>query len=688
MTITADILNQTLQQYFDFEKFRPGQQEAIKTLLDEKRLLCIQPTGHGKSLLYQLPSLLLDGITVVISPLLALMRDQSMQLETRFNIPAAAINSDQDASINASIRQRAQQGQLKILFIAPEQLDNLDQFEFLLDLPISLLVIDEAHCISTWGHDFRPSYRLIIKLVHALASKNPDLHILGLTATANQKVETDIKNQLTINKQHITVLRESMRRHNIRLHCLQMHDITEKLHATVELVQQLPGSGLIYCATRENTLLVSEFLCKQKINAAAYHAGFDPETKLKRQQAFINSAYKVIVATNALGMGIDKSDLRFIIHFDVPGSITAYYQEVGRCGRDGLPATGILLFNPADKKIQQHFIQSAQPKQEDFDWILHVIRSADQPLKLNEIKRQAGLHPTLTLVITAELCEQGHIQKVKQGSAQVYIDGKKAEPPKLERYISQYQTRTVELEAMLDYGDSSKHCRMNRLQSALGDDCKIACGNCDVCNPDDALLIADNDASNINHWLAQRLKRTAAVRTHDIASGAAIFDGTIHSADFVRFMRERTSTAIVDPILSDIIKQQLDKLKPEFDFSCIVAVPSQTWLARNHCAEIIAEHLQIPLFTDFLRWQSKPEARQGELLNNDQRRHNVSKEMRGDNSMRLPQGDVLLLDDYTGSGATIKEAARVVRHLGDKVGLIVPFTIAVIKWRLGQRGMV
>lgn len=185
----TETLEKTLRERFGFSAFRPGQREAISHLLTHRNLLCIHPTGFGKSLLYQLPATLLDGITLVISPLLALVRDQQHQLQQRFGIPAAAINSDQSDEENYFVRTQVKAGQIRILFVAPEQLDNIDRFEFLLNLPVSLVVIDEAHCISTWGHDFRPSYRQIVRLVRGLHERQPELKILGLTATADSKTE-------------------------------------------------------------------------------------------------------------------------------------------------------------------------------------------------------------------------------------------------------------------------------------------------------------------------------------------------------------------------------------------------------------------------------------------------------------------------------------------------------------------
>ncbi|MBS0357864.1 MAG: ATP-dependent DNA helicase RecQ, partial [Proteobacteria bacterium] len=353
---TESQLHEVLKNQFGFNAFRPGQLEAIMALLNHGELLCIQPTGHGKSLLYQLPATLLEGVVLVISPLIALMRDQLEQLKNRFHISAASINSDQGEEENQNVRRIVQEARVKILFVSPEQLDHIDRFQFLLSLPISLIVVDEAHCISTWGHDFRPSYRQIIHLVKALRDKSHDIKILGLTATANAKTEEDIKQQLSQEAKKIIVYRENMNRPNIQLSVVKAKSVGEKLLILEKIIQQLEGVGLIYCATQDNTELVAEYLKTKNIHAASYHAGYEAEIKQKLQRDFLNNQFKVIAATNALGMGIDKSDLRFIIHFDIPGSITAYYQEVGRCGRDGLPAKGILLYHFEDTKIQEHFI--------------------------------------------------------------------------------------------------------------------------------------------------------------------------------------------------------------------------------------------------------------------------------------------------------------------------------------------
>ena len=687
--ITSDDLQTILNKQFGLAAFRPGQREAITTLLEQNRLLCIQPTGHGKSLLYQLPSVLLDGVTVVISPLLALMRDQIMQLNQKFQINAVAINSDQSLQENNNAQFCAQTGQAKILFIAPEQLDNLAKFNFLLNLPISLIVVDEAHCISTWGHDFRPSYRQIIQMVRALVQKNSQIKVLGLTATANNKTEQDIMSQLSDGLGQISVHRQSMDRPNIQLGVIKAQGIAEKLYMIEQLLQQLTGNGLIYCATRENTQLVAEYLQNNNINAAAYHAGFASDIKKQLQQDFTNGQYQVIAATNALGMGIDKSDLRYIIHFDVPGSITAYYQEVGRCGRDGLPAQGILLFDPKDKKIQEHFIDSAQPSLANFNVILELVNTAKKPQKLVEIKRVSGLHPTIATVVIAELIEQKFLQKIAQGSSQMYVRTDKRDKPNLQRYHDQYHTKKQELASILNYGDQKNKCRMLSLRESLGDQTLQNCGHCDVCTKSPIKFsLNQNSTQKINSWLQQKTVRTIGYSQNNIAEGISLLDGKLRSPLFVKFMRERTSQVEPDPELLALVQAQLALLAKTQIISYVIPIPSRTWMMRNKFAELIAAQTKAKLLLNYLSWTELPQARQGELLNNDQRRYNVADKMQVKAPLPAIQGTILLLDDYIGSGATIKEAARVLRKSFSKQTTIMPFTLANIKWRLGAKGFI
>lgn len=675
-----------LKEKFGMEAFRPGQQEAIDKLLEKECLLCIQPTGYGKSLLYQFPSCLLPGITLVISPLLALMRDQIDQLQKRFGIAAGSFNSDQTPEENALTKQQVQMGKIKILFASPEQLDNVDRLEFLLSLPISLLVIDEAHCISTWGHDFRPSYRLILHFSQTLKKKYPHLKILALTATADDRVEKDIANQLSSHNHSIHVWREHMDRPNIHLAVYPTEGLAAKLTLCEQLLSNLSGMGLIYCSTRENTELVGDYLNQKGINVAAYHAGMESEEKRKIQIGFSENRYRTIVATTALGMGIDKKDIRYIIHFDIPGSITAYYQEVGRSGRDGARAEGILLYDKADRKVQDYFIESALPKESDFKQVLSVIQDAEIPPNLTKIKQLSGLHPTRVTIVLAELAEQHFIQKISLEGKQVYVIAESiaqdATSLDLSRYTIQHQVKTEELNKILMYAEEPEKCRMVLLRVALGDPEAKSCGRCDRCL--NQMPLKAGDTSFALKWLIKRPVTLPEAKIEKLSQGFALFDGKMRSHLFVRFMKERKLTEEIDPeifsLLIDLVAQLPLPIKG------IIGVPSRSWGAQENYLQALGQHLKVPVFSDYLYWSENPPKRQGECYNNDQRKNNVAKKMACRKEIILPNGALMLFDDYFGSGATIKEAARAIR--GTTKQVLIPITVACVKWKLGQPGFI
>jgi ATP-dependent DNA helicase RecQ len=682
-----------LRARFGFERFRPGQEEAIRILLDGGRVLSIQPTGHGKSLLYQLPSVLLDGMTVVISPLLALMRDQLGHLRDRFRISAASLNSDQTEEENAAARRAALEGGLKILFIAPEQLENLETQAFMSRLPVDLLVVDEAHCISTWGHDFRPSYRQIVKAVRDFEVRRPNVRVLGLTATADARTEADIARQLVgAGEEPLRVLRSPMDRPNIALAVARVADFGEKLALLADLLPRWEGSGILYCATRENTELTADYLKQQGLGVVSYHAGYEPSRKRWLQESFIRGDFKAIAATNALGMGIDKPDVRFIVHVDVPGSITAYYQEVGRAGRDGRPAQGLLLFDPRDSRIQEHFIRSAQPSSEDFDQVLACLapdREGAGPT-LTAVKTRSGLHPTKVNVILAELAEQGFAEKVLQGRSQVYRCTGAAGRPDLGRYERQHEVRTRELGAMLRYGRGEVECLMHALRSALGDAESGPCGRCSLCAPERAPAVESRTGgAGARAWVLDRPVPIAGSARPLMSEGVALFDSERRSPPFLEFMRRRAGGdgELLDEVLR-VLTARLARLKAEHRLEAAVLVPSRTWKQRESTGRFVAAGLGIPLFPDLLQWRSPPEKRQGELLNNDQRRENVAERMAVSGRLPADTRAVVLLDDYTGSGATLKEAVRALRKEAGFEGSIVPLAIAKVRWRIGAPGMI
>ena len=683
-------LERVLRERFGMSSFRPGQREAIQALIDDRRVLCIQPTGHGKSLLYQLPATLIQGITLVISPLLALVRDQVAQLGSRFSIPAVALSSDQDEEENAAAMQAARTGRAKILFVSPERLDNLEAWRFLCELPVDLVVVDEAHCISTWGHDFRPSYRRIVDAVRSLAERRDRLRVLGLTATADRRTEEDIAAQLAPEPDRpLKVLRAEMDRPNLSLATVMVSGAAEKLAWLDSYLSGVDGTGILYCATRDNTDVVASYLAGRGHDVVAYHAGLPPADKLRLQSAFTAGEHRAIAATNALGMGIDKSDLRFVVHVDTPGSITAYYQEVGRAGRDGAPSSGVLLFDSADRRIQAHFIQSSLPSAEDFDRVLSTLKpDPDNRLpNLAQVKARSGLHPTRVAVILAELREQGWVEKVLERRRQVY---RRTTQERLEldltRYERQHAVRNGELNAMMRYAAGQVGCHMQTLRVALGDTEAGPCRRCSRCVPDTwALPPVGVGVEVAADWLTDRVLPIPAVRTHRVGEGVTLMSSEERSPRFMHFMKARTSGEGLESAVVVLLDQRLDMLQKIHRFAAVVPLPSATWAQRDTTAAHIAARLGAPV-QDVLRWRDAPEARQGELLNNDQRRDNVKGKMAS--APVDGDGALLLMDDYTGSGTTLAEAARALRVEAMWEGSIIPVTIAKVRWRLGARGIV
>ncbi len=341
-------IKSTLKEYFGYDKFRPLQEEIIHSIFNGNDNLVIMPTGGGKSICFQLPALLLKGITIVISPLIALMKDQVDGLTTN-GIPAAYLNSSQSESEQQEIYTQIAAGELKLLYTAPESLSYLEHI--FNSETISLIAIDEAHCISSWGHDFRPAYTNL----GYLKNRFPKIPIIALTATADKATREDIANQLNIPNatQHIA----SFDRENLKLEVRPGNDRVKQI---ISFIDERPNeSGIIYCLSRKATEAVAEKLRNANINAAAYHAGIAHEKRSKIQEGFINDTCQVICATIAFGMGIDKSNVRWVIHYNLPKNIEGYYQEIGRAGRDGLPSDTILFHSYSDVIQLQKFAQNS-----------------------------------------------------------------------------------------------------------------------------------------------------------------------------------------------------------------------------------------------------------------------------------------------------------------------------------------
>ena len=349
---------EALKTYYGYDAFRGGQEAVIDALLSGRDALAIMPTGAGKSICYQIPALLLPGITLVVSPLVSLMRDQVTQL-VQMGIPAAFLNSSLTFRQYLLALDRAREGRYKIIYVAPERLETEGFQSFVREADISLVAVDEAHCISQWGQDFRPSYLNIPAFVEGLPRRPP---VGAFTATATPDVKADIRRLLDLRDP--LELTTGFDRENLYFEVQQPSD---KRAALLELVKSRPGKcGIVYCATRKTVEEVCDFLRQRGVSAARYHAGLDPEERQRNQEDFLYDRVQVMVATNAFGMGIDKSDVRYVIHYNMPKDMESYYQEAGRAGRDGAPSSCILLYSGQDVRTGEYLITHSEPR-EDLD---------------------------------------------------------------------------------------------------------------------------------------------------------------------------------------------------------------------------------------------------------------------------------------------------------------------------------
>jgi ATP-dependent DNA helicase RecQ len=657
-------LKAILQTRFGFSEFREGQEAAIRAALEGKRVLLIQPTGWGKSLVYQMIAAM-RGLTLVFSPLRALMRDQVRQATERFGLRADTVNSDMDEESQRTVLERATQGALDLLYIAPERLQNTLWQEFQTRLPIRAVVIDEAHCISVWGHDFRPEYRRIVSLVRLLP---PEVPVVAVTATATRRVEQDVREQIG---EPFHVLRGSLMRPNLRLRVVRTASEAEKLAWLAHLLNHLPGSGLIYTATRHSSELVAAFLQAQGYPVRYYHAGLSDE-RVELEAQLQHNALKALACTNALGMGLDKPDLRFVIHYEVPASPIHYYQEIGRAGRDGVESYCILLAHPDDIETQRSMICSSRPDRQAHLRIYSLLQT--QPMRERELLLATGLPQHATRAILYDLQDQGLITR----DAQRYYRALSRQAPNLDHYDALLQAKLDELQAIVDYWTGTD-CRMRYLCQFLGDTQATACGQCDTCTgvqlepPPPAL----RQAVGRFHFHPP-LNIDAQYQKEPIyAAGIALsFYGGTPAGEAIHACKYGASP---QPFPDWLVGQSASLIQQRFagePLDGITPIPSTvSGSLVEDFAKRLAARLSIP-FVPALRKvrQTQP---QKEFSNSVQKAENI----KGAFECAAPvQGKTLLIvDDVYDSGATLKEAGRILKRAG--AGRLYAFCITRTRHR-------
>ena len=457
-----------LKELFGYDSFHDTQWSVIEKILLKKRILFIAKTGYGKSLCFQYPAFsgLIDGLTIIFSPLKALMRDQVKMMKAN-GLPAALITSDVPDEEQLEIYQQIKDEKIKVLYISPERLENQFWIENQRDFKYGMVVVDEAHCISTWGQSFRPDYIKIINLIKLLPKNTP---ILATTATATKRVQNDIEKQFN---SQLEVIRTSLFRSNIHLNVITVASEDEKYYWIKNILPKLPRGGIIYTGTRNAAEIYGNWGEFLGWNCCSYSARVDEDSRKEIEKDFMENKFDFISSTNALGMGIDKDNIRFIIHTQIPQSPVQYFQEIGRAGRDGKNSIAVLLYNPKkDKELPIHFIESSKPKREVYDKVISVTRKS--LLKHNEILIETNLGSVTVRTAINDLVSQGILSK-NEKSQFFYNKNYEFDYSKIDKYKKEQHE---EFGHMLDYISTNK-CRMNYLSNYFYDESTKKCGSCD-----------------------------------------------------------------------------------------------------------------------------------------------------------------------------------------------------------------
>jgi len=645
-----------LKRLFKLDKFYDNQWIVIEKLLLGQRILLIEKTGFGKSLCYQFTATQFEGTTIIFSPLIALMRDQVQKMQ-ELGIPANYISSQHTQEENDKTIDDALNGKIKIIYIHPARMENVQWLENSRKLKISMVVVDEAHCISTWGHDFIPSYRKIINLVNLLPTSFP---VLATTATATKRVEEDIKTQIGKN---IISIRGNLLRPNLNLYVIKVNNEDEKLIWLGQYIEKLQGSGVIYTGTKVTTEIYSKWFEYLKINSAHYNSGIDTETKKSIENGLMNNNYKCVVSTNALGMGIDKPDIRFIIHTQMPVSPIHYYQEIGRAGRDGKPSVIILFYNPNDDQtLPLSFIEGGRPSTDKYQKVINTIKN--NRLGLHGVIKATNLKQTQVNVILADLIAQGIIVEISEKSSKKYEYKFGAPQLNTKQFEDLRNAKMNEFNEMIKYIETS-NCRMKFLCNFLGD---IRENDCGVCDNDKKKIIKVSSSKEWTDKLEDFRQTYFPIlevenKTTNLINGVAgSYYGISNVGQALHRSKYEDGGDFPDWLLRLTLKAYYRHFGKE-KFDVILYVPPTTSgdLVKNF-AEKISKTLNIRLSHSLKKSRTTQPQKifQSGILKID----NLKDAFSIDNIDEIKDKSVLIIDDIYDSGATIKEIGKFLSKLG------------------------